>query len=349
MLGQLISYSGIASKVRAMYGRRLKTEDFQRLSSMSSVPEIAAYLKTHPGWSSVLSDVNPSDIHRAQLESRIRQHLLNEYQRIFKFMSKNDQPIMRYPLLRTEMDQIMVFLRFLKAGRPQDYEFSAPAFYKLHSRIAFDSLKECETYTAFLDVIEKTDFYPPLAALTPSAGAPIDYPAIENILRGYYYNILLEAMDRHYRGEIRVLLKRSIGMQIDLLNIVRVIRLRKFYKSPGADIKKYLIPVYSGIKPEFLNRLFAAESDEQQRSLLLSSPYKRVFSENDFPHVEDYYYRQLYDFNRHHISSGSPSVYTPIAYLTLKEIEIKDLINIIELVRYDTTPGEASVTIEGLK
>jgi hypothetical protein len=49
-------------------------------------------------------------------------------------------------------------------------------------------------------------------------------------------------MDRHYRGEIRVLLKRSIGMQIDLLNIVRVIRLRKFYKSPGADIKKYLIP-----------------------------------------------------------------------------------------------------------
>jgi len=349
MLGQLIGYSGIAAKVRAMYGRRLKQEDYSRLSSMNSVSEICAYLKSHPGWASALSDVSPADVHRGQLESRIRLHLLNEYQRIFKFMSSDDRPIMQYPLLRTEMEQIMIYLRFLKAGRPQDYTFSAPAFYKLHSRIPFDTFSERTTYTAFLDGITGTEFYPPLAAMTPVSGASIDYTAIENVLRSFYYHTLLSAVDKHYHGQVRQLLKKSLGMQIDLTNITRAVRLRRFFKSSMGDVLPYLIPVYSAVRPEFFKALYAAETPEQEKSILQASPYGKVFADNDFEHIEDYYYRQIYEFNRHHISSGTPSVYTPIAYLSLKEIEIKDLIHIIELIRYSTTPAAASVSIEGLK
>lgn len=345
MISRFIKYGGLSGKVRAMYANRLTSEDFKKLAAIGTVPEIAMFLKTHPGWSGALDELSIAEIHRGSLEARLRNHLLDEYQRIFKFMARDDRPIMTYPISRAEIDQIMLFLRFLKAGRPQDYVFSAPVFYKDHSRIDFDALRECTSYSGFLDIMRGSPYFASLVALTPPGGETPEYPVIETVLRVQYYHNFLSSVDKHYHGEIQSILRSSIGMQVDVLNLTRVVRLRRYFQVSGKDVWNYLIPVHFKLKPAYIEALFAAQDEQSAQSLLLSGPYGKLFSAHSFNYIEEYYYQQLYDFNHAYIHSGVPSVYTAIAYLTLRDIELKDLINVIELVRYGTPVDRAPTMI----
>lgn len=50
--------------------------------------------------------------------------------------------------------------------------------------------------------------------------------------------------------------------------------------------------------------------------------------------VEDYYRRALFHFSRRQLMAGTPSVYTAVAYLNVKEAELQALVNVIESVKY---------------
>ena len=66
-----------------------------------------------------------------------------------------------------------------------------------------------------------------------------------------------------------------------------------------------------------------------------------------FRDVEDYYSRALYLFNRHQLITGPASVHTAMAYLDLKEAEMRVLVNIIESVKYAVPCNTALMELVG--
>ena len=44
-MGELMKYSAVATKIRAMESRLLSNEDFAKLAAMENVPQAVAYLK----------------------------------------------------------------------------------------------------------------------------------------------------------------------------------------------------------------------------------------------------------------------------------------------------------------
>ena len=50
-MGTLLSYSGISTKIRAMQSKLITEEQFQEIVQLSSVPQVAAYLKRTPEYS----------------------------------------------------------------------------------------------------------------------------------------------------------------------------------------------------------------------------------------------------------------------------------------------------------
>ena len=75
-IGKLIRYGGIAAKVRAMYGKRLKPEDYEKISELETIPDIAVYLRGCPGWAPALEQLSMNDLHRFNLEVRLRARLI---------------------------------------------------------------------------------------------------------------------------------------------------------------------------------------------------------------------------------------------------------------------------------
>ena len=54
-MGNLLAYSGIATKIRAMESKLLKPEQFEEIANMTSVPEIVDYLRRNTAYAEALS------------------------------------------------------------------------------------------------------------------------------------------------------------------------------------------------------------------------------------------------------------------------------------------------------
>ena len=78
----------------------------------------------------------------------------------------------------------------------------------------------------------------------------------------------------------------------------------------------------------------SGEQPDELFALLRQSPYGDCFDETAVDAVEEYYQRAVFRFNKRQLSAVPPSIYTAIAYLELKELELGVLVNVIESVKY---------------
>ena len=95
-MGNLLAYSGIVTKVRAMQAKLLTDEDFRNIAAFHTVTEVAAYLKEHPGYRNVLADMDENRLHRGEIEKLLVQSLYSDYTRLYRlsmerseYLSKN--------------------------------------------------------------------------------------------------------------------------------------------------------------------------------------------------------------------------------------------------------------------
>ena len=61
--------NAVLAKARALYGRRLRAEDYRRLTDCHTMTELANELKALPLYANTLAEVNPTYARRAQLEN----------------------------------------------------------------------------------------------------------------------------------------------------------------------------------------------------------------------------------------------------------------------------------------
>ena len=67
--------------------------------------------------------------------------------------------------------------------------------------------------------------------------------------------------------------------------------------------------------------------------LLRQGPYGKVFQQEEHREIEEYAFA-FFRSSRLRIRRGKPSAFTALVYLDLKDTELKNIINVIECVRY---------------
>ena len=67
-MGNLLEYSGIVTKIRAMEAKLLSPEQFTEIANLGSVPEIADYLKKNTAYADVLDTLEEDQLHRGNIE-----------------------------------------------------------------------------------------------------------------------------------------------------------------------------------------------------------------------------------------------------------------------------------------
>lgn len=334
MLSELMKYGAMAVKIRAMYGKRIKPAEYDRLLSMTSVAQIADFLKNHPGWSSMLSGIDTADIHRGPLELVLNTGLFEEYTRIIHFIPRRDLLYMKYPVESAEIEQILSFIRHLNAGHPENFRHYIPRniIGKLHFDI--NKLAEAKSFAQMLDIIHSSELAPILARFQPAAGENVNYPAVELALEAFHFNHQFKNIEKSFSGNYRKRLENTVGEQADILNITRAVRLIRFFSGSPDELYACLIPVFYKVQAEFFRDLARCPDDAAAMAMLKNSPYKKLFVKTDFQYIEQYQDAFMFDLCHKLIYAAVPDLIIPIAYLIVKQIEIRNLIHIIECVRY---------------
>lgn len=346
MIGAFIRHGALSSKVRVLYGKRLSNDDMNEMLKKRSVGDIASFLKETPSYSDALSGINEKLVHRGQLESILKKTLFEEYIKVYKFAYENDKTFLKTILIKYEIEQILSFVRFLRAGQPEEFIYSIPEFIIDTSKVDFAKISKCNNFDSLLESLRDTPYYEVLSKYKGSSN--LNYSDIESLLFSFYFTLILKKMLPRFSGTIREDLRRTIGSQIDLINIIRIIRLKEYYNLDANEIDAFLIPLYYKINLEIIEEIKNSKNADEAKEMLKKTPYSKLFSEHKVSYLEQYEFELIYHISKAAMRNGIPSVNVPVAYFNLKEIEIKNIIAIIEGKRYNMSYDDIKKHLIGI-
>ena len=159
------SGNAVLAKARALYGSRLRADDYRRLMACRTMTELAAALKEYPLYSEALGEVNPQYARRVQLENLLRQSLYTRYDSLCRYDRSAGSKVYEYFTLCCEVDELTAAMRCLDAGRPGDYLFRLPEFLQQRCCIDLYALAKATSLDGILAAVAGTRWEKVLAPL----------------------------------------------------------------------------------------------------------------------------------------------------------------------------------------
>ena len=338
-MGNVMSYSGIVTKVRSMQAKLLTEQDFETLAALGTVPQAIEYLKEQPAYAGYMNKLDVSLYHRGNVEKVLYQSLYDDWIKLYRFAGMEQKKFLKVYWKRYEIDLINYCLRivFNHYDKPFDLDYKKEVFDR-YSQISIEKLMTSGNVDELVENLKGTEYYASLCKIKETGeGRLFDYDLALDL---YYFTMLWKKQRRNLKKKEREIFTRDYGTKIDLLNIQWIYRAKKYYRLTPPDIYSLTIPIHYRLNVEDFKALVEAPSVEQFENRLQNSYYEKRYHFAGGKTIEQLYkdcLRQLYLTDRRR---EPYSIATISTYLFLKEEEIYKLTTALECIRYGLTPRE---------
>ncbi|MCD4826858.1 MAG: V-type ATPase subunit [Acholeplasmataceae bacterium] len=334
------SNNALISKAKSMYGEFLKPSDYEKLIKYHSVPDLVGFLKKHPHYQDILKDVSETSIHRGNLEALIKKNAFDNVIKLMKSVYSKDVKYYELNIVKQENEIILSAIRTFISDEVEDNKGKIPYFFDTHSEIDIKKIIKADSFEALIEALKKTPYEKILLPFYTRNNDNIRYLDIEHALESYYYDQAFMRIEQHYKGKLKADLESIFQTKIELSNITKIYRLKKFYQADPVTIKSVLVRKHSRLKEKRIDEMIALKDADQILSYLAKSEYQMFKNDKDYVYIEYYAGQIKYDLAKKfmYFSTKVPKVYT--AFITLAEIEIDNITNIIEGIRYQVSEVE---------
>lgn len=330
----LMTYSGLATKVRAMESHFFTEAQFRTFSSLENVRSTAEYLRQQPAYQDFFSNLDDSQLHRGHIEQLLLLSKYRDFTKLYRFSSISQRHFLDIAFLHYEVDIIKRCLRNAMSHHKTELDLSMLRdFFEKHSHIDLMKLSETEDIDSFCGVLKDSIYEEPLSILLNQEHATVfDYELQFDL---YYLSNIVKLLKKALSKQEQALLGQCFGCQLDLLNLQWIYRLKKYYGMSPETISKVLIPTAYRLKPEQTKGLLESPSLDDFRTRFAETYYGRLASSLDeIPDLESLS-EQILDRIYDSIMRKHPySIAILETYLYRKEQEIKRIITAIEGIRY---------------
>ncbi|MFZ9139479.1 MAG: V-type ATPase subunit [Bacilli bacterium] len=329
--------NAIVAKSKAIYGNNLKAQQFIELSEKKSLADFVLTLKNHPQFKESFSGIQEQLIRRNQLETILKKISLQQVIRIMKYAVGKEQPFFYQPIMSLEIDFILSMIRYFfdtsedKKVPLQDI----PVFVIQHSKLPYDDLIKATKFSDFINYLKGTIYESILNPYRLATSDNFPFSLIEGKFYELRYEVIFEHIQHFYTGQTNHNLKKMYQIKIELDNISKIYRLKKFYQATPEMIKPLLMLNYSRIKPSIWDEILAIKDPEKVLTFLRQSSFSTLKGDDEYVYVEYDVERIKFNLAKRYLyySSNPAEVYA--AFLILEEIEQINLTNIIEGIRYN--------------
>ncbi|MDR0405639.1 MAG: V-type ATPase subunit [Clostridiales bacterium] len=338
MLSEVFKYSGACAKVKAMSGNFLSGGDYKALLSKTSVNDAAAYLKNHTSYGKALREVSEAEIHRGELEALLQDAWEREFVKLCRYEKGNNKKFFRVFILRYEIELLKQMLRMLESGRLSAFTDRTNGYYKKHMTIDPERLARSQNIPRFIENLRGSPYFGVLSAFTANA-EHLNIFNIEMTLDVYYFTYAWKLIGKLLEKNDRRAVEKSFGTEVDLLNIMWIIRCKTYFDTPKEIIYSFILPRRYRLKHARLVALVEAKTPEETRAALRDTPYGAVF-ERDGGFMERRCYKFIFKNLLRDMRRMPFSIVSMLGYIHIKENEVGNIIKIIEGIRYGLDPGE---------
>lgn len=315
-----IKYPSINAKLKGMYAKRLKDDDLQDLAKQNNLKSAVAILKNKSSSLNVLSE----DADREQIEKVLNGEIIYDIEKIVKYLDKNDTQIFNLLISKYEIRCIKKAIKLLYSKNEYDENI------KIWTNTIFTDLKGLESIKSideFLKIINNTKYKKILKKYFENKDTEYSIFEIENELDKMYLKSIYNPAGNNKN------LKKMIGAKIDFTNILWIYRMKKYYNFSEDKIEKSIIDINYALKKNQILLLVKAKNIEELNEILKKTVYSNIATD-DIYELECNMKKYLHGLYIKNFKSNLLSINCIYSYLNLVELENKDIISIIEAVRY---------------
>lgn len=315
-----IKYPSINAKLKGMYAKRLKNDDLQDLAKQNNLKSAVAILKNKSSSLNILSE----DADREQIEKVLNGEIIYDIEKIVKYLDKNDTQIFNLLISKYEIRCIKKAIKLLYSKNEYDENI------KIWTNTIFTDLKGLESIKSideFFKIINNTKYKKILKKYFENKDTEYSIFEIENELDKMYLKSIYNSEGNNKN------LKKMIGAKIDFTNILWIYRMKKYYNFSEDKIEKSIIDINYALKKNQILLLVKAKNIEELNEILKKTVYSNIATD-DIYELECNMKKYLHGLYIKNFKSNLLSINCIYSYLNLVELENKDIISIIEAVRY---------------
>ena len=331
------NYAGnaIITKAKSLFGKRLRPEDYEELLRFKSIPEIVGYLKKKDKYTNTLEDVIEYSMHRGQLEDLIKKSYFDNLARMVKFVSTSDKKFYELDMIRREIEIVLSSIRSIISGNIESSIRDLPLFFKQHASFDIEELSKSLTMKDLLTELKDTRYYDLIVPYYADNATDIRYSDIEHSLYLKYHDIVIERINKYYKGKNRDLLMDIYQSKVEIENVIKIYRLKKFYNATESEIMTAILTKNIRMGKTKLKELINLENPDEILEVLSKSQFSEFKDKDNYIYIEYQAGKIKYNLAKRYMyfSDFPPIVYS--VFLILNEIEKTNIFNIIEGIRYD--------------
>jgi Archaeal/vacuolar-type H+-ATPase subunit C len=334
-------YAAVNTKIRALEGKFLSDEDYLNLLSKKSVSGVAEYLKNNTIYKDMLAGVDENSMHRSKLENLLKETHINSMEKIVHYFYYNYREFYKTLFIRYEIEDLKTILRAIKAeDRNMDLRDSC-IYIGRYSKINKDALLASGSLQDFIENLKGTVYYDYLHPLI-KMDEDIELFHIMMVLDLAYFGIYYKNLKLISKSD-REIIQDIQGVNVDLLNIQWIYRGLKFYNLSPEEIFNYTIAYGKEfLRTDIKDLCYSRDLNEFQNKVM-NTKYSFLFDQENtkdaFMERRILRYQYFY-LKKLRIKSGM-DISSVILYSTLREYEVRDLITVIESIRYEMPFEEA--------
>lgn len=334
------SSNAILAKARSMYSHRLTEQNYEELLKRRSINDLVAYLKSETAYSGILADLKEVNIHRGQLEALLNKEIFLRLDRLMRFASKKELEFYRLGVMELEIQLILTKARLIVSDYYTGYEIEIPEYLNKYASFDLYGLLAINDYDSLLLLLKGTKYYDALLKYKPEDDERFDSNMLELELKHIYYAQYVDVVNKLYRGKKRKDLLTMINTSIELQNITKIYRLKKYFNASPDQIRETLFMEYSRIPKSVMYELIETKDASEFLRKLAESPYKLYVDDHEFVYIEYYTEKIRYNLARRFMRFSTDSALVYMTYKIVYQVEIDNLKHIIEGLRYGEAPSQ---------
>lgn len=338
------SSNAISAKARAMYSHRITDVQYDELLKKRSVNDVLNYLKSETSYSEALADVKETNIHRKELESLLDEESFSRISKLMYYVPKKDVKFYSLGVIRQEINLIITKVSLLNSDSQENYDMDLPGYLVKYASFNIYGLLNIDSYTALCSYLKNTMYYPALVDHMPEDDEKVDINLLEYDLKRTFYHYFVDTIKKLFKGQKQKDMLTIVYTWIELENICKIYRLKKYFNASPDTIRSSLVMEYSRLPAKMVDELIEAKDVKEMLKLLAESPYKIYVDDKEFVYIEYYRSKIVYNLAKRYMRFSTDPALVYMTYLILHEIEIDNLKHIIEGLRY----GESADYIKAM-
>lgn len=350
-------YAYANSRIHAMKRSMFRKGDLEPLLKAPDLQGLLNLIKDSPYSSHLekLEKVSP-----AKIEERLNSHLVDSYRKVTFLAPDEIKGIFQQMEKALEVKNIKTILIGKFAGVPSEEIERKLLPGRYLPEEVYERAIEADNFREAAALLEETEYWDTIdEALTEFEETGSLYPIWFGLEQKYWRDVWRSA--RSSGARYSRVVRRAVGMKIDVLNILTVLRCKMDGVEPG-EIERFTVEEYTEVDPQDLKRAMEAEDVQRAVRNLEGSPYGDALSEAlvEREEIESAFFfekileevllSKLRSLAIEHNSDAGPLAVFPHE----KESEVKNLTRIVNGVNEGLDPDsmreklvEPSLKVEG--